>query len=73
MTNYADDTTFYACDLNLKNLITRLEHDVALVTECFESNYMKLNQDRCHFIFSGHKYATAIFANVGETNIWENK
>ena len=24
--NYADDTTFYACDLDLKSLIARLEH-----------------------------------------------
>lgn len=28
--NYAEDTTFHACDLDLKSLITRLEHDAAL-------------------------------------------
>ena len=28
--NYADDTTFHACDLDLKSLITRLEHDAVL-------------------------------------------
>ena len=36
--NYADDTTFHACDLDLKSLLTRLEHDVALVIEWFELN-----------------------------------
>ena len=46
--NYADNTTFHACDLDLKSLITRLEHDAALAIEWFESNYMMLNQDKCH-------------------------
>ena len=45
MCNYADDTTFHACDLDLKSLITRLEHDAALAIEWFELKYMKLNQD----------------------------
>ena len=57
----ADDTIFHACDLDLKSLITRLEHDAALAIEWwFESNYMKLNQDKCHFLFSGHKYETLL-------------
>ena len=70
--NYADDTTFRACDLDLKSFITRLEHDAALAIEWFESNYMMLNQDKCHFLFSGHKYET-LFVNVGETKFWESK
>ena len=70
--NYADDTTFHAFDLDLKSLNTRLEHDAALAVEWFESNYMKLNQDKGNFLFSGNKYET-LFVNVGETKIWENK
>ena len=31
--NYADDTTFYACDTDLKSLIQRLEHDSLLAIE----------------------------------------
>ena len=62
--NYADDTTFHACDL--KSLITRLEHNAALAIEWFESNYMMQNQDKCHFLFSWQKYET-LFVNVGET------
>ena len=70
--NHADDTTFHACDLDLKSLITRPEHDAALDIEWFESNYMKLNQYKSHFLFSGHKYET-LFVNVGETKIWARK
>ena len=69
--NYADDATFHACDLDLKRLITRLEHDAPLAMEWFESNDMKLNQDKCHFLISEHKYQT-LFVNVGETKIWES-
>ena len=36
--NYADDTTFYACDSDLKDLITRLEHDTLLIIESFQAN-----------------------------------
>ena len=70
--NYADDTTFHTCDLDLKKFFTRLEHDVALAIGWFESNYMMLNQDKCCFLFSGHKYET-LFANVGEAKISESK
>ena len=33
---------------------------------------MMLNQYKCHFLFSGHKYETW-FVNVGETQIWKSK
>ena len=70
--NYADDTTFHTCDLDLKNVITRLEHDAALAIGWLESNYMMLNQDKCYFLFSGHNYET-LFVNVGEAKILESK
>ena len=31
--NFADDTTFYACDMDLNSLIKRLEHDSFLAIE----------------------------------------
>ena len=46
MCNYADDTTLHACGMDLENLARRLEHDSMLAIEWFESNYMKLNQDK---------------------------
>ena len=54
--NFADDTTFYACDKDVNSLINRLEHDSYLAIEWFENNSMKLNQDKCHLLVSGFKY-----------------
>ena len=51
--NYADDTDLYTCDINLENLIYRLEHDAHISIEWFEYNYMKLNED--NFLMSGNK------------------
>ena len=53
--NYANDTTFYACDSDLNYLISRLEHGSVLPVKWFECNYMKLNQNKCHLLMSGHK------------------
>ena len=65
--NYADDTTFHACDSDICSLIKRLEHDSLLAFEWFESNYMKLKR---HFIISGYKHEI-MFANIRESRIWE--
>ena len=54
--NYADDTTFHACDMDLENFARRLEHGSMVPIEWFEINYIKLNQNKCNFILSGHKY-----------------
>ena len=69
--NYADDTTFYACDSDFHFLISRLEHDSVLAIEWFECNYRKLNQDKCNLIISGHKYES-VWANTGSCKIWES-
>ena len=69
VSNYADGTTFYGRDSDICNLIKRLEHDSSLAIEWFESNYMKLNEDKCHFIISGYKHEI-MFANIGESRIW---
>ena len=44
VSNYVDDKTYNTCDLDLRSLITRLEHNMTLAIEWFESNYMKVNQ-----------------------------
>ena len=54
--NYADDTAFHACNSDLGNLVNRLEHDSVLAIEWFETNYMKLNKDKCYFLLSGYKH-----------------
>ena len=70
--NFADDTTFYACDKDLNHLINRLEHDSFLVIEWFGNNSMKLNDDKCHLQISGHKYEN-VWARIGNVKIWESK
>ena len=48
--NDANDTAFHACDSDICSLIKRLERDSLLSVEWFESNYMKLNEDKCQVI-----------------------
>ena len=68
--NFADDTTPHACDTNLE-LLMHLEHDTTLTVCWFESNYMKLNTDKCHLIISGNKHES-LWANIGIDKIWES-
>ena len=70
-TNYADDTTLHACDEELSNLLSRLEHDANIAIEWFDSNYMKLNKNKCHLLISGQKYEH-LSVNVGTHQIWES-
>ena len=69
--NFADDTTFCACDMDLNSLIKRLEHDSFLPIEWFENNNMKLNQDKCHLLVSGYKNENA-WANIRSEKIWKS-
>ena len=69
--NFADDTTFYACDDDVQSLVNRLEHDSYLAIEWFENNYMKLNPDKCHLLIAGHKFEI-FFAQISEVKIWES-
>ena len=69
--NYADDTCLYACDKDLGNLLTRLTHDSNLAIDWFEYNYMKLNNEKCHLLFAGHKYEH-LWIELGGTKIWES-
>ena len=55
----------------MKTLISRLEHDRHLAIEQFQSNYMKLNQDKYHLLVSGYKHEN-IWARIGEVKIWES-
>ena len=48
--------------------VNRLEHDSVLDIEWFESNYIRLNEDKCHFLLSGYKHEM-IIANVGQSRI----
>ena len=45
--NFADDTTPYVCDSNLKSVLETLQDNSELAIAWFEMNYMKLNADKC--------------------------
>ena len=49
-------------------MVKRLEYDANIAIEWFESNYMKLNQDKCHLIILDHKFE-AVWAKIGETQV----
>ena len=66
--NFADDTAPHACDISLDELLMCLEHDSALAVCWFESNYMKLNTDKCHLIISGNKHESS-WTDIGNDRI----
>ena len=66
--NFAD-TSPQACDINLDKILMRLEHDSALAVCWFESNYMKLNTDKCHLRISSNKHES-FWADIGNDRIW---
>ena len=43
-----------------------------MAIEWFESNYFKLNTDKCHLLVAGNKHEH-IYAKIGNDNIWESK
>ena len=67
--NFADDTTFHACDNDLNNLIKRSERDAFLASEWCETNNMKLNKDKSHLSVSGHQYEN-VWVKIGDEKIW---
>ena len=69
--NFADDTTLYACDMKLENIINQLEDNAYTAILWFENNYMKLNQSKCHFLTSGS--SEHLWIKVGEERIWESQ
>ena len=70
--NYVDDTSFHTSDQDLNALILRLENDSLLAIEWFEANYMKLNDDKCHLLISGHKFEH-VWADIGNVRVWESQ
>ena len=69
--NYADDTTPFVCDEILENVVSKLEHDTEIAICWFDSNYMKLNTDKCHLLMAGNKHEH-IWVKLVDKKIWEN-
>ena len=69
----ADDTTPYACDVDLPSLLRNLEGDAASAIFWFEANYMIPNPQKCHVLFSGPKtLVEQMYIEVGDQVIWES-
>ena len=68
--NLADDTTPYACDVDLPTLLRNLESDTKSAIMWFDANNMKLNQSKCHALMSGSP--EHLWIKVGEHVIMES-
>ena len=69
--NFADDTTFSGVDSSLETLLFNLESDSLSAIIWFENNFMKLNEDKCHFLVSGNIHEH-LWIKVGSELIWES-
>ena len=70
--NFADDTTPFVCDLELNTALNKIEENSAIALTWFEINCMKLNNNKCQLLVSGHHYED-MFVNIGKDKIWESK
>ena len=70
--NFADDITPYVFDLDLNTTLNKLGKNSAIALTWFETNYMKLNSDKCHQLVSDH-HSEEMFFNIGNNKIWGNK
>ena len=71
--NYADDTTLYAWDKNLNNVIARLENYSSITIKWFVDNFMKLNTNICHLLFFCRSSNKQVVVYVGDSIIGRGK
>ena len=67
--NYADDTTIYTCDKNLRDITHRLEHDFSVALEWFADNFVKLNADKCHLLVLGQSTNEPVPVRIGNSEV----
>ena len=69
--NYADDTTLYACNKSLQNVVNSMKRDTQKIITWFPDSYMRLNEEKCHLMtFSTSSTDTSI--HVGNAQIKES-
>ena len=69
--NFADDTSLNAFSNSVKDFFQRLESDTLSAITWFQDNFMKLNEDKCHFLASGNLHEH-LSVRVGAELIWES-
>ena len=70
--NFADDTSLNALNADLSDFFRNLEHDTLTCIIWFENNFMKLNNEKCHFI-SAANTREHLWLKVGDSMIWETR
>ena len=66
--NYADDTTPYTVENNIKQLIKILEQNTEKINDWYGDNYMKSNDDKCHLLITSTEEISAKVGNHHITN-----
>ena len=61
--NYANDTTPYALDLKLENVVKLLEENADKLFDWFSNNYLKANPDKCHLLVNTTGYIRISISN----------
>ena len=69
--NYADETTLYSCDREVKTVIAKLEQNANHLTTRFPENHMQLNEGKCQRIIFGTRKEN-VSMHVGEVQIEES-
>ena len=70
--NYADDTTLYVGDKNLRTVLAKLEKDTLLLSEWFSYNFLKLREEKSHLLILGTK-SDGMALNIGASQISESE
>ena len=71
ISNYADDTTLYSFDREVKNVTAKLNQNANHLTTWFPESHMKLNEDKCHLIIFGTS-KEKVSKHAGEVQIEES-
>ena len=62
--NFADDNTLFACDISLRNVLSRLNKDALAVNKWFETNSMVVNPEKFQVMFLGNLDPTSVYITL---------
>ena len=69
--NFADNTSLNVFSKDIHELLHNLEYDTQSAIIWFKNNFMKLNQDKCHFMVAGN-INEHLYAKVGDKMMWKS-
>ena len=70
--NFADDASLNAFSRDLEELLSSLEYDTLSAIIWFENNFMRLNEEKCHFLVAANTNEH-LWVKVGDAMIWESQ